>query len=48
MGPLKGEKEKNENRFVKFCHASRHIFCFFDLNCVYFFNETMDAKNFTC
>lgn len=28
MGPLKGEKEKNENRFLKFCHASRHIFLF--------------------
>lgn len=47
-GALKGEKEKNENRFVKFYHASRHIFLFFDLNCFCFFDETMDGKKFTC
>ena len=43
-----GLKRKNEYRFVKFYHASRFIFLFFDLNCVCFFDETMDGKKFTC
>lgn len=36
-----GLKRKNENRFVKFYHASRFIFLFFDLNCVCFFDEAI-------
>ena len=43
IGPLKGEKEKNENRFVKFCHASKLIFFVFNLNCVCFFDETISV-----
>ena len=48
LGPLKGEKEKNENRFCKILSCQQAYFFVFDLNYVCFFDETMDEKKFTC
>lgn len=42
-GPLKGEKEKNENCFVKSYHTIGHIFLFFCLKLFMFFDETISV-----